>query len=76
MARTNVAVRNAVVTHEGGKAQTISPLAELRRRVLTCMLWEDTFYEKGSSIADRIVELSQKVTPEQLAALAIEARNE
>jgi 60 kDa SS-A/Ro ribonucleoprotein len=75
MARINVAVRSQTVTHEGGKAQSVSPLAELRRTVLTCMLFEDTFYEKGSDIAQRIEDLSAKVTPEQLAEVAIEARD-
>ncbi len=44
-------------THEGAVAQKISAKAELRRTVLTCLLWEDAFYEKGSGIAARIAEL-------------------
>jgi 60 kDa SS-A/Ro ribonucleoprotein len=55
-------------------AQRDTPHGELRRTVMTCMLWEDTFYEKGSNIAARIADLCTKVAPDQIAALAIEAR--
>ena len=44
-------------THEGALAQRISAKAELRRTVLTCLLWEDAFYEKGSGVANRLAEL-------------------
>jgi 60 kDa SS-A/Ro ribonucleoprotein len=37
-------------------------------------LWEDEFYEDGKGIAERIVETAEKVKPETLAALAVEAR--
>jgi len=63
-----------VYTHEGGKAKHISPLQELRRTLLSCMLWEGTFYEDGESIADRIRDLSKKVKPEDIAILIVEAR--
>lgn len=42
---------------------------------MCCMLWEDTFYEDGESIADRIKTLTLAVDPAQAAALAIEARS-
>jgi hypothetical protein len=42
--------------------------------VLACMLWEDQFYEDGVAIAGRIRELVAKVPAEQVAALAVEAR--
>jgi 60 kDa SS-A/Ro ribonucleoprotein len=38
------------------------------------MLWEDTFYEKGNDIAARIADLCAKVAPDEVAALAVEAR--
>ena len=44
-------------THEGAVAQRVDVKRELRRTVLTCLLWEDTFYEKGNDIAKRIAEL-------------------
>lgn len=73
--RTNTAVTypNAV-THEGGQADRITPYKELRRTVLTCMLWEDGFYESGTATAARIADLCAKVDPLQVASLAIEAR--
>jgi 60 kDa SS-A/Ro ribonucleoprotein len=61
-------------THEGGKAARLTPLQELRRCVATCLLWEDTFYEDGQSIHDRIVDLCGKVPAPEVAALAVEAR--
>jgi TROVE domain len=61
-------------THEGAVAQKIDAKRELRRSVLTCLLWEDTFYEKGNDVAKRIAELVAKNKPEDVAALAREAR--
>lgn len=73
--RTNTAIAYpSPVTHEGGPADRISPYQELRRSVLTCLLWEDTFYESGSEVAKRISGLCEKVEPEKIAMLAIEAR--
>jgi hypothetical protein len=46
----------------------------LRRSVLSCLLWEKSFYEDGQDIAQRITRLAAKVSPEMLAGLAIEAR--
>jgi len=63
-------------THEGAVAQPVDAKSELRRTVLTCLLWEDTFYEKGNDIAARIAELVAKNKPEVVAALAREARDE
>src|SRR5262245_57081028 len=62
-------------THEGAPAQRVSPKQELRRTVLTCLLWEDTFYEKGNDIAKRIAGLVERNKPEDVAALAREARD-
>lgn len=41
---------------------------------MACMLWEDSFYEDGKAIADRIAELVHKLTGDQVAQVAIEAR--
>jgi 60 kDa SS-A/Ro ribonucleoprotein len=62
-------------THEGAVAQRVDAKRELRRTVLTCLLWEDAFYEKGSEIASRIAALAATNKPEDVAALACEARN-
>ena len=62
-------------THEQGWAfphQT--PIQALRRSVMSCLLWENSFYEDGTDIADRIVIAARAVTPKQLADVAVEAR--
>jgi 60 kDa SS-A/Ro ribonucleoprotein len=61
-------------THEGAPAAVITPEQALRRSVLSCMLWENEFYEDGVSIAGRIRELVPKVEPARVATLAVEAR--
>lgn len=64
-----------VQTHGGSPAfPHATPIQQLRRSVLSCLLWESEFYEDGKTIGNRIAELAATVTPEQLAELAIEAR--
>ena len=76
MARVNVSASQfSGKTHEGAPAYLIGPEQELRRSVMTCLLWEDTFYEGGDSIAKRIAELVPHVSPVKVSALAIEARS-
>jgi hypothetical protein len=77
MARLNVAVNNPVVlTHEGARADMIKPEAALRRTLLTCLLWEDTFYESGDNIAKRLASYVPLVSPHAVASLAVQARNQ
>lgn len=61
-------------THEGAEAMRISSYKELRRSVLTALLWEDSFYESGESHAARLQGLVAAVDPNLVASLAIEAR--
>ena len=61
-------------THEGAKAKHITPEQQLRRSVLSCMLWEKEFYEDGVSIAERIQFLVPTVDPVTVERLAMEAR--
>lgn len=76
MARLNTAASGQPVrTHEGAVALRVSPIKELRRSVLAALLWEDTFYEKGSALAARIEELVPQCKAEDVAALAVEARD-
>jgi len=77
MSRLNVPLeRPPVLTHEGGPAYPhLNAEQQLRRSVLSCLLWEEGYYENGQSIADRIVENAEKVPIETLAALAHEARS-
>lgn len=75
--KTNTAVRtNPVYTHEGGRASRISPLAQLERSVLSCLLWEDSFYENGVSVADRIGKLVAQCSPADVSEVAQKARTE
>jgi len=66
----------ALRTHEGAPAVQIDAEAQLRRAVLACMLWENQFYEDGVTIAERIAVLVPRVEAAQVAALAIEAREQ
>ncbi|WP_395645961.1 TROVE domain-containing protein [Terricaulis sp.] len=63
-----------VKTHEGAKGRAFTPEQELRRALMSCMLWEDQFYEDGVAIAQRIATLVPKVKAEAVAAIAVEAR--
>eukprot|EP00752_Nemacystus_decipiens_P013687 g12140.t1 len=73
--RLNTKIRKPqLYTHEGGPAARLSDELALRRSVMACLLWEDTFYESGMSIAERIAELVPRVAPETVAAMAVEAR--
>jgi 60 kDa SS-A/Ro ribonucleoprotein len=68
--------RASPVTHEGARARHIPVLAQLRRSVLSCLLWESEFYEDGEEIGKRFAELTAQCVPEDVAALAIEAREQ
>lgn len=71
--RTNLVTRNR--THEGGvSAARLTSAQELRRTVMACMLFEDNFYESGESVAARIAENVRKCSFDDVAAIAIEAR--
>ena len=63
-------------THEGAVAARITVEQELRRTVMACLLWENTFYENGIDVAERIKELVARCDPALAAGLAIEAREE
>jgi len=63
-------------TYEGGKAQVVSPLEELRRSAMTCLLWEPTFYEGGDEVAERMTALVPLCDAEKVAELAIQARED
>lgn len=73
MAKLNIKPQ-PVFTHEGAKTHHINPEQQLRRSVMSCMLFEDTFYEEGELIAFRIADTIPKVKPAVVASIAIEAR--
>lgn len=77
MATLNRRVRRAPVrTHEGAPAIRGSNEEQLRRSVMACLLWEDTFYESGESIADRIAAGVARVNLQTASEIAIAAREQ
>lgn len=73
--KINTAVKTpAPRTAEGAPAARITPEQELNRTVMCCMLWEDSFYESGQSVADRIKALVPQCRTEFVAAVAAHAR--
>jgi 60 kDa SS-A/Ro ribonucleoprotein len=73
--KTNTKTKS-IHTHEGATAKHINAEQMLRRSVMSCFLWENEFYEDGQEIGARIAELADKVSPDFIKALAVEARHE
>ncbi len=71
--KTNLKTK-PIYTHEGAKAKHINPEQQLRRSVLSCLLFEKEFYEDGECIAQRILNTADKLSFDVVANLAIEAR--
>ena len=61
-------------THGGVVAKRITPEQQLRRSVMSCLLWEREFYEDGQDIAARITETADKLPLATVASIAVEAR--
>ena len=61
-------------THEGAPASAMNAEQALRRSVMSCLLWEDEFYEDGQEISERITKLAAEVPANKLADIATEAR--
>jgi 60 kDa SS-A/Ro ribonucleoprotein len=74
--KTNTAAIHTEYTYEGGFARSPKPPLQLERQVATCLLFEDTFYAKGSTIADEIAETCKQVEVSEIARLAIKARED
>lgn len=74
--RTNVKARSNIATYEGAPAKAINAEAMLRRSIMSCLLFENEFYEDGEEIAARIERLAGQVEPEVISAIAIEARRQ
>ena len=69
-----VTERTTIRTHEGGRAKNVSAEASLRRTLMTCMLWEDGFYEDGKTISQRLSDLIPLIQPEVVVSMALEAK--
>ena len=76
MQKNKAVVSQPIFTHGNSPAVRTSAEKQLRRSVLATMLWEDQFYEDGESIAARIEKLVAQVSPQIVAALAVEAKQE
>jgi hypothetical protein len=63
-------------THGGAKATRISALEQLERSVMSCLLWEDEFYEDGEAIGKRIADLVKQVPAAEVARVAIQAKQD
>lgn len=75
--KTNRKTKHQKFTHEGGVAVPhLSSIEQLRRSVMSCMLWESEFYEDGQSIYDRIVDTAKNVDVTSLCHLAVEVREQ
>ncbi|CCE01011.1 TROVE domain-containing protein [Bradyrhizobium sp. STM 3809] len=74
MVRLNKVLR--AFTHEGAPSRQLAPIEALQRTLMSCLLWEDQFYEDGVAIADRIKALVAEVEPREAARLAVRAREE
>lgn len=73
--KMNVSPKTRIAcTHEGALVRASSIETELRRAVMSCMLWEDQFYESGEDIAQRIARLIPMCRPDFVAACAAHAR--
>lgn len=80
MAKLNVPsatqYKSTLKTFEGAPAKKINNEQLLRRSVLSCLLWEDSFYEDGQSIADRILNTAGVLPGEIVSRIAKEARSQ
>lgn len=77
--KTNTLARETTpqfFTHEGAPAVKENAERELTRAVSTCMLYEETAYESGSKLAERIKALCTQVTIPFLCGLAAKARKD
>lgn len=59
-------------TFEGAVGTVPNAEKQLRRAVMSCLLWEKSFYESGEDIADRIDKLAPHVN--KAPEIAVEAR--
>jgi 60 kDa SS-A/Ro ribonucleoprotein len=58
------------------QATKLTAIEQLRRATLSTFLWEGNYTEEGKPIAERIQTLVKDCTPQEVANLAIEAREQ
>lgn len=80
MATLNKRARNTKVTHEGAPARDIDKVSQLERTVMSCLLWEDTFYESGEDVGTRITTLVAELVSQgdaaEVARIAVQAKKD
>lgn len=75
--KTNKAVSGSfrVFTHEGAPAVSHESIeTKFHRSLMCCLLWEDSFYESGESIAERLYSYLPHLSTEFLVSSIIQAR--
>jgi 60 kDa SS-A/Ro ribonucleoprotein len=55
---------------------TLTPIQKLQRTVMSCLLWEDQFYENGENISDRIRVLVPQCSAQDVVDTAVKAREQ
>jgi 60 kDa SS-A/Ro ribonucleoprotein len=76
--RSNLSARSAMyegTNHEGVLTRKITPEQQLRRSVMSAMLFEGEFYEDGETIASRVAKLIPEVDAGAVRQIALDARN-
>lgn len=76
MASVNKKVVTNDQTYEGAPAVSISAVQQLERSVMSCLLWEDTFYEDGELIVDRLRRLVQECPSAEVSRITIQAKQD
>lgn len=75
--KTNIKTPAApVFTHEGARAFRTNAEQQLARSVMSCLLWEDSYYENGEDIAARISGLVKQCDGDFVSGLALKARTD
>lgn len=70
--KTNIKIRTPVFTAEGAPSTKVSPIQQLKRMTMACMLWEDTFYVDGKKHTEILEDLCKKVSTLQIVSLALD----
>ena len=74
MAQMNMKKPSKEKTFEGGNVSKINAAEQLKRSVMSTMLWEKGFYESGEEIAERIFRLTKLVDKETALSIMLEAK--
>lgn len=74
--RTNTQAIHTERAFEGGLARSPRGVEQLLRQTATCLLFEDTFYASGSTIANEIAATAATCSPVVIAEVATLARED